>query len=246
MFRTEDVEDAVGEVHSIRLRPVSFRKTSSSDGRPVDGVGQVELEHSSGSAAAVPAVEIERVADALVAAGQRRRARRSASRPLRRRCGSRRPPGRSPPRSAARGAPSFKILPWYMTTMRSQSCWASSMYWVVRIRVTPWLFSWRSRCQIRWRAWGSSPVVGSSAMMMPRLVEQGPGDEQPALHAGGELVDLAVPLGLEFDELEQLVDALFGLRRRGCRRTGRRPQVLADGQVVVQGDFLGDDPGHLP
>ena len=77
-----------------------------------------------------------------------------------------------------------------------------------------------------------------------RLVEQGAGDEQAALHAGGELVDLAVALFLEFDELQQLGDPLSGLRAGDVEEMGEDLQVLPHGEVVVQGDLLGDDPGH--
>jgi len=79
----------------------------------------------------------------------------------------------------------------------------------------------------------------------PGLIKQGPGDEEPPFHARGQLVDLAVSLGLELDELEEALDPLPGDALRNVEEPGKDHQVLADREVDVQSDLLGNDPGFL-
>ena len=69
-------------------------------------------------------------------------------------------------RTSSGGLPSATITPWSMTISRSQSCSASSMWWVVSTSVVPFSFSWNNRSHSTLRACGSRPVVGSSSSMM--------------------------------------------------------------------------------
>ena len=54
------------------------------------------------------------------------------------------------------------IRPWCRIAIRSASCSASSRYWVVSSTVVPRPASSLTACHTSRRAWGSSPVVGSS------------------------------------------------------------------------------------
>jgi hypothetical protein len=82
--------------------------------------------------------------------------------------------------------------------------------------------------------------VGSSAMMTLGLLRSA---RAPALHPGRELIDLAVPLGLELDEFQELGDPLAGLALGDVEEAGEDDQVLIDREVEVEGDFLGNDAG---
>ena len=105
-----------------------------------------------------------------------RRCCRSRSRRCRRRGRGRRPRGRAASRrirpvaggssclSSAR-VPFWMIVPLCRIAIRSASCSASSRYCVVSSTVVPWPASRLMVCHTSMRAWGSSPVVGSSRKM---------------------------------------------------------------------------------
>jgi hypothetical protein len=61
-----------------------------------------------------------------------------------------------------RGLPWARMRPASMMASRLARRSASSMKWVVSRMVVPSAVRRRRRSQIRWRAWGSRPVVGSS------------------------------------------------------------------------------------
>jgi hypothetical protein len=54
----------------------------------------------------------------------------------------------------------------------------------------------------------------------------------------------AVGLGFELHELEQFGEADFGFLARDIKKTGEDEEIFANGQVDIQSDFLGHDPGH--
>ncbi len=73
-------------------------------------------------------------------------------------------------------------------------------------------------------------------------VDQGPRDRQPALHAAGEVLDHRVALLGQLHELEQLVDPLPDLLARQPEVAAVDVEVVADGQLGVEGVLLRADP----
>ena len=119
------------------------------------------------------------------------------------------------------------------------------MYWVVRTSVVPWLLSWRSLCQMRWRAWGSRPVVGSSATMTRgRLIRARAMSRRLFMPVDRSEILLAA-LASSSTKRSSSTDAGLGLPAADVEETGEDDEVLEDGQVVVEVDLLGDDAGDL-
>ena len=110
------------------------------------------------------------------------------------------------------------------------------------MRVLPSSVSKRKLSQTRWRACGSSPVVGSSRTTISGSFRQGPGDEQAPLHPPGELLDPGFGLLGELHEVEKL----FGPPQHQLAWKIVVPavdeQVLFHLELVVQVVLLGDDP----
>ena len=72
-----------------------------------------------------------------------------------------------------------------------------------------------------------------------RVAQEGGGDPEPLLHPERIRLDLVPRPIAEPDELEQLLDPALRGRRSGG---GERPQVLAAGQVRVEGRRLDERP----
>ena len=79
-------------------------------------------------------------------------------------------------------------------------------------------------------------------------VDQRAGDGQPALHAAGEVLDLGARLLGELDELQQLVAPLADLRAREPEVAAVDVEVVAHGELGVEGVLLRAhaDPGPDP
>ena len=118
----------------------------------------------------------------------------------RRGCSGRRTPPGPPsaaPRSTGRGAasdpgscPAARSRPLPSTTTWSQTASTSGSRWLEKIRLMPLLWA-RSRASSRTssRPAGSMPLVGSSRIKQLGIVNDGRGELEPLLHAGGVRLD---------------------------------------------------------
>ena len=73
------------------------------------------------------------------------------------------------------------------------------------------------------------------------VVDQRAGDREPPLHAARERLDLVAGALGQLDEVEQLVDPRLQLAPREPEVAAVDEQVLADGQLDVEGVLLRDD-----
>ena len=157
---------------------------------------------------------------------------------------------RAPPRSdlSSSAVPRAMILPWSTTAIESASSSASSRYCVVSSRVVP------SRTRPRM----TSHMPEPAARVEPgrRLVEEQqlrPADQraaevEPAAHAARVGLDDAVAGVGQLELLEQLVGPALGLGLRQLVQPPEHDQVLAAGQVLVDGRVLAgqaDDRAEL-
>ena len=94
------------------------------------------------------------------------------------------------------------------------------------------------RSQTSRRACGSSPVVGSSRIEQPGLVQQRARQHETAAHAAGERLDALAAVIAELRERDQLLGALRGRARRDAEVAGVDEQVLLDAQVGVEAVLL--------
>jgi hypothetical protein len=69
---------------------------------------------------------------------------------------------------------------------------------------------------------------------------------QPPLHPARERSDVAITVGFQADEAQQLLNASSELRALHSIETAEKPQVLRRGQARVKGGFLRRQTNHLP
>ena len=92
------------------------------------------------------------------------------------------------------------------------------------------------------RLCGSTPTVGSSSTSSCGLVQQPGGDVGPPLHAARVALDPVVgPVG-ETHDREDVVDPAAERLAGQAVEAAEELQVLAGGQVVVEGELLGHQP----
>ena len=100
------------------------------------------------------------------------------------------------------------------------------MYCVVRMSVTPWLVSIRSRCQIRCRAWGSRPVVGSSAIMSRGLLSNARATSNLRFIPVESSSILLFFFCLEFHKPEELRNPFLGLVSRNIKEARKYQEIF--------------------
>ena len=182
-------------------------------------------------------------------------------RTCRRWCRGRRSRGRSPRGSAASrrtrpgraGAaalssarvPSAMIRPSCRIAIRSASCSASSRYCVVSSTVVPCPRELPDRsCQTSMRAWGSSPVVGSSRKITGgfpiRLIAMSRRRRMPPEYVATRREPASV------SENRSSRSSATGPGSARCRSSGDEHEVLPPGEDLVDGGELSGEADRLP
>ena len=134
--------------------------------------------------------------------------------------------------------------------MRSPSLAASSMSWVTKtIDFLSSCCSSRNWFCRRWRVTGSTAREGLVHEQHGRIGAEGPGHPHPLALAAGQLVGKppGVALGIEADELEQLVDAAVDPGAVPTEQSGHHGHVVEDSSVGKEPallDHVADAPAH--
>src|SRR5882672_1152428 len=133
----------------------------------------------------------------------------------------------------SRGLPSVMKRPRSMIARRAHSRSASSMKCVVRTMVLPWARSCLSRSQMRCRACGSRPVVGSSMKITSGSLMSAR-EREAALHAARKRLDARRGARGKSGELEQLRNAFADRALRDLEVAAVDEQVLPDGEIGIE------------
>ena len=132
-----------------------------------------------------------------------------------------------------RGSPSVTRWPWSRTARRSQSRSASSIKWVVRISVLPRAVSCLRRSQIRWRACGSRPVVGSSRKTMSGSLTSARASVSRRFMPPEKRLDACALLAGKSGEVEQVGDTGADDRILDAEVAAIDQQIFGNGEVRI-------------
>ena len=144
-----------------------------------------------------------------------------------------------------RGVPSAIFLPWSRTMSRSHRRSASSMKWVVSRIALPCCSRFCSRSHIRWRACGSSPVVGSSSSSRSGSLTSARASERRRFMPPESSPGLAAALDCSAAKSSSFGHALVDDGARQAEVGAVDAQVLGAGEVGVEAVELGDDADPL-
>ena len=134
-----------------------------------------------------------------------------------------------------------------MMPTRWASSSASSRYWVVRKMVIPSCSLSRRTSAHTWtRLTGSSPVVGSSRNRISRVVHQGGGQVETALHPARIGADRTIEGIAESMSVSQLGHPLVRISARQAVQPTLQAQQLGSGLLRVEGRFLQGDTDAEP
>ena len=123
---------------------------------------------------------------------------------------------------------------------------ASSRYWVVSSTVVPPLTNRSMTPQRSLRLWGSRPVVGSSRKRTGGPRHQCGGQVEAPPHASGVGLEGAVGGVGQVELVEQVPWPRRRLRRREVVEPADHVQVLAPGEVLVDGGVLAGQTRSAP
>ena len=139
-------------------------------------------------------------------------------------------------------------VPWSMTQMSCARWSASSRYWVVSSSVVPPATSSWMTSQSCWRLRGSRPVVGSSMNITGGLTTSAAARSSLRRIPPEYVLEGRFAASVEVEPLQQLVGPLPGRLRAELVELADHLDVLAAGQVLVDGGELAgqaDLPPHL-